>query len=73
MKAEGQKLKIIFYFIIILIGKSFCDVPVYITFLWHMHQPIYTPADPAGDDAYSTILRNGTSDGRTFSYSLADM
>lgn len=47
--------------------------PVYVTHLWHMHQPIYTPGDPAGDDAFVTIQRNGTSDGKFFSYSLHDM
>jgi len=58
--------------LLVLIGltlKLWGDVPIYITFLWHLHQPIYIPYD----EPYITINCNGVCGGPTFGFSLFDM
>jgi len=43
--------------------------PMYITFLWHMHQPVYIPYY----DAFTIVNNNGAPGGPYFSFSLSDM
>lgn len=43
--------------------------PIYITFLWHYHQPIYVPYD----EAMTTVQNNGPVGGPPFGFSLHEM
>ena len=45
------------------------SIPIYISFQWHMHQPIYVPYY----DAVTTIYYNGVPSGPSFSFSLSDV
>ena len=49
--------------IVLLLAASLAAEPIYISFLWHMHQPIYVPYD----DAMTTISHNGPVGGPGFS------
>jgi hypothetical protein len=43
--------------------------PIYIAFLWHLHQPVYVPYQ----DAFTTVQNNGPIGGPSFSFSLHEM
>ncbi|MGB9561413.1 MAG: hypothetical protein ACPL6C_01225, partial [bacterium] len=60
-----EKLVLVF----LLFSILYADNPIYITFLWHMHQPIYITYD----EPYTTINCNGICGGPTFGFSLFDM
>ena len=43
--------------------------PIYISFVWHMHQPVYVPYD----EAINIVNNNGPYGGPSFSFSMHDM
>ena len=71
-----KKTTLIAILIMLLIGKlDFAMAgdrdapPIYISFVWHMHQPVYVPYDETID----IISNNGPFGGPSFSFSLHEM
>ncbi|MBN2054343.1 hypothetical protein JW905_05440 [bacterium] len=52
-----------------LTPAGLCNPPIYISFLWHMHQPVYVPYD----EAITIVQNNGPVGGPGFSFSLHEM
>jgi len=50
-------------------APALANPPIYISFLWHYHQPVYVPYE----ETYTTILNNGPAGGPSFGFSLHEM
>ncbi|MBN1550641.1 hypothetical protein JW979_04190 [bacterium] len=62
-------INLAFLLAVVICVSALADTPIYIGFVWHLHQPIYVPYD----DAFTTIQYNGPQSGPSFSFSLHEM